>query len=93
MNYDTVSAAEFGASLKGLGLNLLVRDVLGTAAFLQDVFGMKVFQSKCGFRNHDVRRSSFSAAFRRHVPFTPFAIVVARSRPTRRRDRVAVVRH
>ena len=49
MNYDAVSAAEFGASLKGLGLNLLVRDVLSTAAFLQDVFEMKVFQSSADF--------------------------------------------
>ena len=44
MDYDKVKAAEFGASLKGMGINLLVRDVLGSAAFLQDVFGMKVFQ-------------------------------------------------
>ena len=49
MNYDTVSAAEFGSSLKGLGLNLLVRNVLSTAAFLRDVFGMKVFQPSADF--------------------------------------------
>lgn len=49
MDYDTVSAEEFGASLKGLGLNLLVRDVLKTASFLQDVFGMKAFQSTADF--------------------------------------------
>ncbi len=44
MDYDKVKAAEFGASLKGMGINLLVRDVLGSVAFLQDVFGMKAFQ-------------------------------------------------
>lgn len=49
MNYDTVKAGEFGASLKGLGINILVRDVLGTASFLQDVFGMKIFQSIADF--------------------------------------------
>jgi len=40
MNYETVSPAEFGASLRGLGLNLLVRDVLAQAAFLHGVFGL-----------------------------------------------------
>ena len=44
MDYDKVKAAEFGASLKGMGINLLVRDVLGSVDFLQDVFGMKAFQ-------------------------------------------------
>lgn len=44
MEYDKVKAAAFGAVLKGMGINLLVRDVLASAAFLQDVFGMKVFQ-------------------------------------------------
>ncbi|MCK4862362.1 MAG: glyoxalase [Rhodobacteraceae bacterium] len=44
MDYDKVKAAEFGASLKGMGINLLVRDVLASASFLQDVFGMKVHQ-------------------------------------------------
>lgn len=49
MDYDTVSAEEFGASLKGLGLNLLVRDVLKTATFLREVFAMKLFQSSSDF--------------------------------------------
>lgn len=40
MHYETVSPAEFGASLRGLGLNLLVRDVPAQAAFLGDVFGL-----------------------------------------------------
>ena len=40
MDFETVSPAEFGASLRGLGLNLLVRDVRAEAAFLAHVFGM-----------------------------------------------------
>ncbi len=44
MDYDKVKAAEFGASLKGMGINLLVKDVLASVSFLQDVFGMKAFQ-------------------------------------------------
>ncbi|HKL65318.1 MAG TPA: VOC family protein [Roseovarius sp.] len=40
MDFETVSPAEFGASLRGLGLNLLVRDVQAEAAFLAHVFGM-----------------------------------------------------
>ena len=41
MDFETISAADFGRSLKGVGLNLLVRDVEGLAAFLVDVFGMQ----------------------------------------------------
>lgn len=40
MDYETVSPAEFGASLTGLGLNMLVRDVPAQVAFLEAVFGM-----------------------------------------------------
>lgn len=40
MDYETVPAAEFGRSLRGLGVNLLCRDVPGTARFLADVFGL-----------------------------------------------------
>ena len=40
MDFETVSPADFGASLRGLGLNLLVRDVRAEAAFLAHVFGM-----------------------------------------------------
>ena len=44
MDYETVSAEDFGASLRGVGLNLLVRDVGRQVAFLRDVFGMEAFQ-------------------------------------------------
>jgi len=40
MNYETVSPADFGASLTGIGLNLLVRNVPGHCAMLTGVFGM-----------------------------------------------------
>ena len=42
--YDSVSAEDFGAGLRGIGLNLLVRDVPRQVAFLQEVFGMRAFQ-------------------------------------------------
>lgn len=41
MDFETISAADFGRSLEGLGLNLLTRDVRGLAGFLADVFKMK----------------------------------------------------
>ncbi|MBK0329482.1 glyoxalase [Rhodobacteraceae bacterium F11138] len=40
MDYETVDAEEFGRSLSGLGLNLLVRDVPAQCAFLAAVFGL-----------------------------------------------------
>ncbi|MEM6375771.1 MAG: glyoxalase [Pseudomonadota bacterium] len=44
MDYQTVEPEEFGASLQGIGLNLLVRDVPAEVSFLQNVFKMSVFQ-------------------------------------------------
>ncbi|WP_375259100.1 VOC family protein [Citreimonas sp.] len=41
MDLETVDAAVFGAGLRGLGLNLLVRDVRAEAARLAAVFGMQ----------------------------------------------------
>ena len=40
MEYDSVDADTFGRSLRGIGLNLLVRDVKSTIAFLETVFGL-----------------------------------------------------
>ncbi len=40
MDYETVSAEEFGAGLRGIGLNILVRDVRRECAFLTAVFGL-----------------------------------------------------
>jgi hypothetical protein len=41
MDYETVPPPEFGRSLRGLTLNLLVRDVEAELGFLGAVFGMK----------------------------------------------------
>ncbi len=49
MEYETVSPADFGASLRGLGLNLLVRDVLAQAAFLKVLFGMSAHRLSADF--------------------------------------------
>lgn len=40
MDYETVKPEVFGRSLHGMGLNLLVGDVLWSAGFLAGVFGM-----------------------------------------------------
>lgn len=44
MDYDSVDAESFGQSLRGIGLNILVRDVEASCAFLGAVFGMKAHQ-------------------------------------------------
>ncbi|MCG6859408.1 MAG: hypothetical protein LJE67_15215 [Salaquimonas sp.] len=49
MDYETVRAEDFGRSLSGLGLNLLVRDVCGLASFLCDVFGMQSHRQSADF--------------------------------------------
>lgn len=49
MNYESVSAEEFGASLRGIGLNLLVTDVMARCAMLETVFGMKAHQATKDF--------------------------------------------
>ena len=49
MDYDKISAPDFGRSLSGLGLNLLVRDVPRMVAFLKDVFGMTAHQASRDF--------------------------------------------
>ncbi|SLN57633.1 Glyoxalase-like domain protein [Roseovarius litorisediminis] len=41
MDYETVSPEDFGASLTGVGLNILVRDVPAEVAFLEAVFDMQ----------------------------------------------------
>lgn len=49
MDYETVEAEDFGKALKGIGLNLLVRDVLAECAFLREVFGMTCHQTSADF--------------------------------------------
>lgn len=49
MDYETVSAEDFGRSLSGIGLNLLVRDVPAQCAFLETVFWMKAHRVTADF--------------------------------------------
>ena len=49
MDYETVSSGDFGASLQGLGLNILVRDVLAEATFLEKTFDMKAHRLTADF--------------------------------------------
>jgi hypothetical protein len=49
MNFETVSPEDFGASLKGLGLNILVRDVVAQADFLKAVFDMQAHRVTADF--------------------------------------------
>lgn len=44
MDLGNVTADRFGRSLRGIGLNLLVRDVPGECAFLETVFAMTCHQ-------------------------------------------------
>lgn len=49
MDYDTIKADPFGRSLRGIGLNLLVRDVPAHCAFLETVFGLSCHQVTTDF--------------------------------------------
>lgn len=49
MDYDKIDAESFGAALRGIGLNLLVRDVRAQCAFLETVFGMSCHQPTADF--------------------------------------------
>lgn len=49
MKHDTASAGDFGRSLTGIGLNLLVRNVATQVAFPQQVFGMQAHQAAGDF--------------------------------------------
>lgn len=49
MDLETARAEDFGASLRGIGLNLLVQDVLAICTMLETVFGMKSYQKSTDF--------------------------------------------
>jgi catechol 2,3-dioxygenase-like lactoylglutathione lyase family enzyme len=49
MDYDQIDADSFGRSLRGLGPNLLVRDVRAEVTFLRDVFGFTAHQPTTDF--------------------------------------------
>lgn len=44
MDYDSIDAEAFGQSLKGIGLNILVRDVQASSTLLETVFDMSCHQ-------------------------------------------------
>ena len=46
---DTISAAALGRLLRNSGVNLLVRDVARSAAFLRDVLGFRVHQQSADY--------------------------------------------
>lgn len=48
-DFETISADEFGRTLRGLGVNLLCRDVAAMAAFLREVFGLQVHRLSADF--------------------------------------------
>lgn len=41
MDYETISAEDFGAALRGFGFNILVADVRQTARFLEATFALQ----------------------------------------------------
>ena len=49
MDYDKADADSFGRSLRGIGLNLLVRDVFAEIVFLETVFEMRAHQPTADF--------------------------------------------
>jgi len=49
MDFENVSADDFGKSLTGIGLNLLVRDVPAMVSFLSDVFDMSAHRVSSDF--------------------------------------------
>ena len=49
MDYETISAGDFGKSLRGIGINLLVRDVIEQCRFLEAVFLVKTHQVSADF--------------------------------------------
>ncbi len=49
MDYETISAGDFGKSLRGIGINLLVRDVVEQCRFLEAVFLVRTHQVSADF--------------------------------------------
>lgn len=47
--YDSISPEDFGAGLRGMGLNILVSDVRRSAGFLSGVFDMAVHRLSADF--------------------------------------------
>ncbi len=78
--YATMTPAAFGKSLRGLGVNLLCRDVRRMADYMAAVFGLEVFRLSADFAilRHDetVFQLHADATYRAHpllgvLPETP----------------------
>ncbi len=49
MDYETISVGDFGKSLRGIGINLLVRDVIEQCRFLEAVLDVKTHRVSVDF--------------------------------------------
>lgn len=49
MDFETIEAKDFGRSLTGLGLNILVRSVPRLSEFLQEVFSVEIHRQSDDF--------------------------------------------
>ena len=70
MDYETVSAGDFGKSLSGVGVNLLSPDVIKLADFLVGVFGMTAHRVSADFAivrfNGAILQLHHDATYRNH---------------------------
>ena len=70
MDFETVSPDALGRSLRGVGVNLLCRDVAGTVAFVVAVFGLRPHRAGPDFAllTHDgaLIQLHSDASFRAH---------------------------
>lgn len=48
-DFETIGADDFGRSLRGLGVNLLCRDVVAMVGFLREVLGLRVHRLSADF--------------------------------------------
>lgn len=72
MDYEKISAEALGASLKGIGLNLLVQDVPVQCAFLEIVFAARTHRVSKDFAIVTYGRSGVSVACGCDLSFEPF---------------------
>ena len=67
MDFETVDPADFGTSLTGIGINLLVRDVQAETRFLTQVFQMQGHRISADFVIMQHPESAFATAQRWHL--------------------------
>ena len=84
-----VSPPVYGRSLRGLGINLLVRDTARAVAFARDVLGLTIVYADPDLAVLPPRRARVDGARRPHLRRPPAAAAHAHRRPARRRRRAA----